>query len=197
MTEPTAPAGRTRWAASKLTPQREARDRARLSSPLHAPPPPLSPRHTSEKRLGRAVIGELLLEGEDSLFRCGNRHRDSQTDDPVTALTEAATAPQAPARSSLGSEQHSRLHKASRHGHQRAAEELTGAAVHRAADIILNAGLHGRFGSSELIAVSPVPAFEISGFPAALRRPPVAVAEAAHGLDRRQLGAAGSSLRRR
>jgi nucleotide-binding universal stress UspA family protein len=77
--------------------------------PLHAPPPPLS---TSEERerLGRAVIDELMLDGEDSLFAV-DLVTEVSDDDPVTALTEAARRHGARAIV-VGCEQHSRLHKA-------------------------------------------------------------------------------------
>jgi nucleotide-binding universal stress UspA family protein len=77
--------------------------------PLHAPPPPLSSTQERE-RLGRAVIDELLLEGEDSLFDIDIASEVSD-EDPVTALTEAAQRHGARAIV-VGCEQHSRLHKA-------------------------------------------------------------------------------------
>jgi nucleotide-binding universal stress UspA family protein len=76
---------------------------------LHAPPSPLS---TAEERVqvGRAVVDELLLESEDRL-----RDLDLATEildqDPVSALIHAAERHRARAIV-LGSEPHSRLHKA-------------------------------------------------------------------------------------
>jgi len=77
--------------------------------PLHAPPDPLSSRH-ERVELGRAMIDELLLEGEDSL-------RDLEVvseildKDPVTALVDASRRHGARAIV-VGCEQHSRLHRA-------------------------------------------------------------------------------------
>jgi nucleotide-binding universal stress UspA family protein len=76
---------------------------------LHAPPSPLwtpQERH----RLGRALIDELLLEGEDSLFDV-DIATEVTDDDPVSALTEAARRHGARAIV-VGCEQHSRLHRA-------------------------------------------------------------------------------------
>jgi nucleotide-binding universal stress UspA family protein len=97
-----------RWAASELHTNGKLVIVHACRS-LHAPPPPLS---TSEERerLGRAVIDELLLEGEDSLFDV-DIVTEVSDDDPVTALTEAARRHGARAIV-VGCEQHSRLHKA-------------------------------------------------------------------------------------
>jgi nucleotide-binding universal stress UspA family protein len=76
--------------------------------PLHASPTPLS--RAQERRLGRALVDELLLEGEDSLF-----DRDVEVEvvglDPVSALSDAALRHRAEAIV-VGSESHSRLHTA-------------------------------------------------------------------------------------
>ncbi|MGA2165499.1 MAG: universal stress protein [Solirubrobacteraceae bacterium] len=76
---------------------------------LHAPPSPLS---TPQERhdLGRALIDELLLEGENSMFDVDVAAEVSD-DDPVTALTDAARRHGARAIV-VGCERHSRLHKA-------------------------------------------------------------------------------------
>jgi nucleotide-binding universal stress UspA family protein len=77
--------------------------------PLHAPPSALSSveeRH----RLGRALVDELLLEGEDSLFDL-DVEVEVLDSDPVSALTDAAVRHHAEAIV-VGSEHHSRLHKA-------------------------------------------------------------------------------------
>jgi nucleotide-binding universal stress UspA family protein len=62
------------------------------------------------EQLGRAVIDELLLEGEDSLFDV-DFVTEVSDEDPVSALTEAARRHGARAIV-VGCEQHSRLHKA-------------------------------------------------------------------------------------
>jgi nucleotide-binding universal stress UspA family protein len=97
-----------RWAANELHPNGKLVI-VHSCRPLHAPPSPLS---TSQERarLGRAVIDELLLEGEDSLFDIDIASEVSD-EDPVTALTEAAQRHSARAIV-VGCEQHSRLHKA-------------------------------------------------------------------------------------
>jgi len=97
-----------RWAASELHPNGKLVI-VHACRPLHAPPPPLSSTQERE-RLGRAVIDELLLEGEDSLFDV-DIVTEVADDDPVTALTEAARRHGARAIV-VGCEQHSRLHKA-------------------------------------------------------------------------------------
>jgi len=97
-----------RWAASEL-PANGKLVIVHACRPLHAPPPPLSSTQERE-RLGRAVIDELLLEGEDALFDV-NLATEVSDDDPVTALTEAARRHGASAIV-VGCEQHSRLHKA-------------------------------------------------------------------------------------
>jgi nucleotide-binding universal stress UspA family protein len=54
--------------------------------PLHAPPAPSSERERSE--LGRAVVDELLLEGEDAVFDLDVKVEIDERD-PVTALVDA------------------------------------------------------------------------------------------------------------
>ena len=97
-----------RWATNELTANGKLVI-VHACRPLHAPPPPLS---TSEERerLGRAVIAELLLESEASLFDV-DIITEISDDDPVTALTEATRRHGADAII-VGCEQHSRLHKA-------------------------------------------------------------------------------------
>lgn len=77
--------------------------------PLHAPPSPLSTQE-DRQRLGGALIDELLLEGENSMFDAEVVAEVSDAD-PVSALVEAAKLHGAHAIV-IGSEQHSRLHKA-------------------------------------------------------------------------------------
>ncbi|HEY7962319.1 MAG TPA: universal stress protein [Solirubrobacteraceae bacterium] len=97
-----------RWAAHELAPD------GRLvivhaCRPLHAPASPLSS-DAERRRLGRALIDELLLEGEDSVFDL-EIETEVRDEDPVTALIGAADRHAAGAIV-LGSERHSRLHEA-------------------------------------------------------------------------------------
>ncbi len=96
------------WAASQLLPDGKLVI-VHAGKPLHAPPSPLST-HDERAELGRALIDELLLEGEESL-----RELDLTAEildrDPVTALVEAATRHDASAIV-IGHERHSRLHRA-------------------------------------------------------------------------------------
>ena len=77
--------------------------------PLHAPPPVASSAE-ERHRLGRDLVDELLLEGEDSMFDI-----DVEVEvvdlDPVSALCDAAARHHAEAIV-VGSERHSRLHTA-------------------------------------------------------------------------------------
>lgn len=74
--------------------------------PLHAPPSPLSsPGERTER--SQAILDELLLEGEDSLFDVDIVTEISE-EDPVTALLEAARRHGAQAIV-VGSEHRSRL----------------------------------------------------------------------------------------
>jgi len=96
------------WAAAQLQPDGKLVI-VHAGKPLHAPLSPLST-HGERAELGRAMIDELLLEGEDSL-------RDLQLAaeildrDPVSALIEAATRHGASAIV-IGHEHHSPLHRA-------------------------------------------------------------------------------------
>jgi len=76
---------------------------------VHSPASPLSTPQ-ERHRLGRALIDELVLEGEDAMFDVDVVAEISE-DDPVTALTDAARRHGAHAIV-IGSERHSRLRKA-------------------------------------------------------------------------------------
>lgn len=96
------------WAASQLWPD----DRlviVHAGKPLHAPPSPLST-HGERTELGRAMIDELLLGGEDSL-RDLELVAEILDRDPVSALLDAATRHRASAIV-IGHERHSALHRA-------------------------------------------------------------------------------------
>ncbi len=97
-----------KWAAEELHPNGKLVI-VHACRPLHAPPSPLS---TAKERheLGRAMIDELFLEGEDSLFDA-DLVTEVSDEDPVSALTQAARRHGARAIV-VGCEQHSRLHKA-------------------------------------------------------------------------------------
>ncbi len=76
---------------------------------LHAPPSPLS--SSDERRdYGRALIDELMLEGEDLLFELDVEAQISD-EDPVTALIDAAVR-QGGRLIVIGGKQHSPLSKA-------------------------------------------------------------------------------------
>jgi nucleotide-binding universal stress UspA family protein len=77
--------------------------------PLHTLPAPLS---TPDERhqLGRALLDELMLDGNDELLDI-DFVLEVSDEDPVTALTEAALRHHASAIV-VGCEQHSRLRKA-------------------------------------------------------------------------------------
>jgi nucleotide-binding universal stress UspA family protein len=77
--------------------------------PLHAPPFPLASGEERE-HLGRAVVDELLLEGEDAMFDI-HLTTEVSDDDPVKALLDAARRHGARAIV-VGGDAHSRLHKA-------------------------------------------------------------------------------------
>lgn len=76
---------------------------------LHAP---LSPLSSPEERreTGRALIDELMLEGDDSLFAL-DVEADISEHDPVTALIDSAERPRA-RLIVVGCEHHAPLHKA-------------------------------------------------------------------------------------
>jgi nucleotide-binding universal stress UspA family protein len=97
-----------RWAANELAPDGKLVI-VHASRPLHAPPSALT---TTEERhrSGRALIDELLLEGEDALFDVETVAEISDAD-PVSALISAAEHYRASAIV-IGSEHHSRLHNA-------------------------------------------------------------------------------------
>ncbi len=96
------------WAAHQLLPNGKLVI-VHSCRPLHAPAPPLSTSR-ERKHLGQAVIDELLLVCDPSLFDV-DMVAEISDDDPVTALTEAARSHGARAIV-VGCEQHSRLHKA-------------------------------------------------------------------------------------
>lgn len=70
------------------------------------PPSTLGERHD----LGRAILDELLLDGEEALLDI-DLETEASDDDPVSALTDAARRHNACAIV-LGAKHHSRLHKA-------------------------------------------------------------------------------------
>jgi len=96
------------WAAGELA-QDGKLVIVHASRPLHAPPSALT---TSEERhrSGKALIDELVLEGEDALFDVDTVAEIVDTD-PVSALVDTAKRHGASAIV-IGSERHSRLHKA-------------------------------------------------------------------------------------
>jgi nucleotide-binding universal stress UspA family protein len=96
------------WAASQLQPDGRLVIVHALR-PLHAPPSPLVT-HEQRVELGRAVVDELLLEGEDSM-RDLELAAEVLDEDPVSALIDAASRYGADAIV-VGSGRHSRLHKA-------------------------------------------------------------------------------------
>ncbi len=96
------------WAAQELHPEGKLVI-VHSSRPLHAPPSPLSNSHARGK-LGRAMIDELLLEGEDEVFDIDIVAEISDKD-PVTALIDAARHHDARAIV-VGCDRHSRLHRA-------------------------------------------------------------------------------------
>jgi nucleotide-binding universal stress UspA family protein len=77
--------------------------------PLHAPPPPLN---TASERheLGRALLDELMLDGDEHLLDIDFATEVSD-ENPVTALIDAACRHRARAIV-IGAKHHSRLHKA-------------------------------------------------------------------------------------
>jgi nucleotide-binding universal stress UspA family protein len=77
--------------------------------PLHAPPAPLS---TASERheLGRALLDELMLDGDEELLDI-NFATEVADEDPVTALIDAARRHKARAIV-IGAKHHSRLHEA-------------------------------------------------------------------------------------
>jgi nucleotide-binding universal stress UspA family protein len=96
------------WAAAQLQPDGKLVIVHALR-PLHAPTSPLMT-HKERADLGRAVVDELLLEGEDSM-RDLELAAEVLDEDPVSALIDAAARHAADAIV-VGSERHSRLRKA-------------------------------------------------------------------------------------
>ena len=96
------------WAASVL-PAEGAIVLVYACRPLHAPSSPLASA-AERRRLGRAVIDELLLEGPKRLLE-RELIAEVSDRDPVSALTVAARRHRA-SGIVLGTERHSRLHKA-------------------------------------------------------------------------------------
>ncbi len=100
--------GAVAWAASELSGAGKLL-LVHSTRGLHAPPSPLS--SSGERHeLGRALIDELMLEGEDSLFDL-DVEAEISDHDPVTALIDTATR-QGARMIVVGHEQHSPLHKA-------------------------------------------------------------------------------------
>lgn len=97
-----------RWAVSQLPPDGKLVI-VHSSRPLHIPTSALSD-PAERHRAGRALVDELLLEGEDELFDI-DIDVEVVDDDPVSALTDAAVRHHADAIV-VGSERHSRLHTA-------------------------------------------------------------------------------------
>lgn len=96
-----------RWAVNQLLPAGKLVI-VHASRPLHAPPLPSSAEE--RKRFGRALVDELLLEGEDALFDI-DVELEVVDRDPVAALIDAAQRHRARGIV-VGSERHSRLHTA-------------------------------------------------------------------------------------
>jgi len=98
----------TAWAMRELLPDGKL-VLVHACRPLHAPPAPLSTAQ-ERARLGRALIDELLLEGEDELLDLEIATEVSD-EDPVSAILDAARRHDAGAIV-VGCEPHSRLRKA-------------------------------------------------------------------------------------
>lgn len=79
--------------------------------PLHAPAPP-APLSTASERheLGRALLDELMLDGNEELLDI-HLATEVADQDPVTALIDAARRHEARAIV-IGAKHHSRLHEA-------------------------------------------------------------------------------------
>jgi nucleotide-binding universal stress UspA family protein len=97
-----------RWAAEDLAPDGTLVI-VHACRPLHAPPSALVSA-SERQRAGRALVDELLLEGEDELFDLDVVVEVADTD-PVSALVAAAERHGARAIV-IGSEHHSRARKA-------------------------------------------------------------------------------------
>jgi nucleotide-binding universal stress UspA family protein len=96
------------WAAAELQPEGKLVI-VHAGRPLHAPPSPLSS-HEDRAELGRAIVDELMLEGDDSL-RDLELAAEILDQDPVSALIDAATRHGASAIV-IGHERHSPLKRA-------------------------------------------------------------------------------------
>lgn len=96
------------WAVGRLLPDGKLVI-VHAARPLHAPPSPLSSAH-ERAQLGRAIVDELLLEGEDEL-RDLDLAVEILDEDPVSALIDAAKRHEAGAIV-IGGRTHSRLHRA-------------------------------------------------------------------------------------
>ncbi len=97
-----------RWAVRELLPDGKLVI-VHAGRPLHAPPSPLSSAH-ERAQLGRAIVDELLLEGEDQLHDL-DLAVEILDEDPVSALIDAANRHEAGAIV-IGGRSHSRLHRA-------------------------------------------------------------------------------------
>jgi nucleotide-binding universal stress UspA family protein len=96
------------WAVQELLPEGKLVI-VHAGRPLHAPPSPLSSAH-ERAQLGRAIVDELLLEGEDQLHDL-DLYVEILDEDPVSALIDAAKRHEAGAIV-IGGRSHSRLHRA-------------------------------------------------------------------------------------
>jgi nucleotide-binding universal stress UspA family protein len=96
------------WAASRVGPEGRL-VLVHADRPLHAPPDPLAT-NEERRRFGRAIVDELLLEGEDELRDLDLRVEISDRD-PVRALLAAAEAHEADGIV-IGSRRHSALRRA-------------------------------------------------------------------------------------
>jgi nucleotide-binding universal stress UspA family protein len=97
-----------RWAVERLLPDGKLVI-VHSCRALHAPRSPLAGAE-EHRRLGRDLVDELLLEGGDTLFDLDIEVEVSD-DDPVSALSDAAAHHGAEAIV-VGSDRHSRLHRA-------------------------------------------------------------------------------------
>ncbi len=100
--------GAVTWAAAELSGAGKL-VLVHSSRGLHTPPSPLAT-GPERRELGLALIDELLLGGEDSLFDL-DVEAEISDHDPVTALIDAAARHHA-RLIVVGCEQHSPLHKA-------------------------------------------------------------------------------------
>ena len=96
------------WASAELQPDGKLVI-VHAGRPLHGPTSPLSS-HEERAELGRAIVDELLLEGDDSM-RDLELAAEILDKDPVSALIDAATRHDATAIV-IGHEPHSRLRNA-------------------------------------------------------------------------------------